>query len=109
MFMAAPDRDPRWSYQLAGAAAVDLGCYSQRAHRALAGERAGSRVEQPRCWSSSTCQLEAFIAHLRDGVPLRNDAPDGVANTQLIDYGYRAADFSPRPRNRDMQTTAGVR
>ena len=58
MFMPAPDdRDPRWSYELAGGALMDIGCYSLHAHRALApwadgpprvaaaraGERAGTR------------------------------------------------------------------
>ena len=37
MFMPAPDdSDPRWSYELAGGALMDLGCYSFHAHRALA-------------------------------------------------------------------------
>jgi predicted dehydrogenase len=37
MFMPAPaDDDPRWSYELAGGALMDLGCYSLHAHRALA-------------------------------------------------------------------------
>ena len=37
MFMPAPDdSDPRWSYELAGGALMDLGCYSLHAHRALA-------------------------------------------------------------------------
>jgi predicted dehydrogenase len=37
MFMPAPgDSDPRWSYDLAGGALMDIGCYSLHAHRALA-------------------------------------------------------------------------
>jgi predicted dehydrogenase len=37
MLMPAPDdTDPRWSYDLAGGALMDLGCYSLHAHRALA-------------------------------------------------------------------------
>lgn len=37
MLMPAPDAgDPRWSYELAGGALMDLGCYSLHAHRALA-------------------------------------------------------------------------
>jgi predicted dehydrogenase len=37
MVMPAPDdSDPRWSYQLAGGALMDLGCYILHAHRALA-------------------------------------------------------------------------
>jgi predicted dehydrogenase len=54
---APPATDPRWSYELAGGALMDLGCYSLHGHRILApyaggepvlvaargGERAGSR------------------------------------------------------------------
>lgn len=189
MFMPAPDDgDPRWSYDLAGGATMDLGCYSLHAHRALApwaggsprlvaaraGERAGhpgvdewldadlefpngatgrarchmaadawrftcrivgsrgeattanfvqphlddrvsvttgagTRVEQLGRRSSYTYQLEAFAAHLRDGVPLRNDADDAVATMQLIDDCYQAAGFPPRPRSRDTRTAAEVR
>jgi predicted dehydrogenase len=37
MMMPAPDAgDPRWSYELAGGALMDLSCYSLHAHRALA-------------------------------------------------------------------------
>lgn len=37
MIMPAPDdTDPRWSYELAGGALMDLGCYSLHANRALA-------------------------------------------------------------------------
>jgi predicted dehydrogenase len=58
MFMPAPDdSDPRWSYELAGGALMDLGCYSLHAHRALApwaggpprvaAARAGERAGRP--------------------------------------------------------------
>jgi predicted dehydrogenase len=58
MFMPAPDdRDPRWSYELAGGALMDIGCYSLHAHRALApwadgppwvtAARAGERAGPP--------------------------------------------------------------
>jgi predicted dehydrogenase len=37
LFMPAPDDgDPRWSYELAGGALMDLGCYCLHAHRFLA-------------------------------------------------------------------------
>jgi predicted dehydrogenase len=37
MFMPAPDDDdPRWSYQLAGGALMDIGCYALHAHGVLA-------------------------------------------------------------------------
>jgi predicted dehydrogenase len=58
MLMPAPDdTDPRWSYDLAGGAMMDLGCYSLHAHRALAewtggpprlvAARAGERAGHP--------------------------------------------------------------
>jgi predicted dehydrogenase len=58
MFMPAPhDSDPRWSYQLAGGAVMDIGCYALHAHRALApwaggpprvaAARAGERAGRP--------------------------------------------------------------
>jgi predicted dehydrogenase len=58
MFMPAPDDgDPRWSYELAGGALMDIGCYSLHAHRALAfwadgpprvaAARAGRRAGHP--------------------------------------------------------------
>lgn len=43
LFMPAPaDNDPRWSYELAGGALMDLGCYILHAHRALAPWAGGS-------------------------------------------------------------------
>jgi predicted dehydrogenase len=33
---APPDDDPRWSFELAGGAVMDLGCYGLHAHRTLA-------------------------------------------------------------------------
>jgi predicted dehydrogenase len=58
MMMPAPDdTDPRWSFELAGGALMDLGCYSLHAHRALApwaggpprlvAARAGERAGHP--------------------------------------------------------------
>ena len=42
LFMPAPDDgDPRWSYELAGGALMDLGCYCLHAHRFLAPWQAG--------------------------------------------------------------------
>ena len=48
MFMPAPDdRDPRWSYELAGGALTDIGCYSLHAHRALAPWATGRPGRRP--------------------------------------------------------------
>jgi predicted dehydrogenase len=57
-----------------------------------------SREERLGQRSSYTYQLEAFAAHLRDGVPLPIDVEDAVENMRLIDACYRAAGLGPRPR-----------
>lgn len=54
---APPDDDPRWSWELAGGAVMDLGCYGLHAHRSLArwaggeprvlGARGGERPGHP--------------------------------------------------------------
>lgn len=56
-------------------------------------ERLGTRP-------SYAYQLDAFTAHVRDGVPVPTDAEDAVATAELIDECYRAAGFDPRPRSR---------
>jgi predicted dehydrogenase len=38
---APPDDDPRWSWELAGGAVMDLGCYALHAHRSLTGWTGG--------------------------------------------------------------------
>jgi len=43
--------------------------------------------------------LDAFAARVREGTPLPLDADDAVATMELIDAGYRAAGFQPRPRS----------
>lgn len=64
----------------------------------------GTWVEELGRRSSYTYQLEAFAAHIRDSVPLHNDADDAVATMQLIDACYRAAGFTPRPRQSQLRT-----
>jgi predicted dehydrogenase len=61
--------------------------------------RDGTHVEELGKRSSYTYQLEALRTHLREGAPLLLDADDAVETMQLIDDCYRAAGFSPRPRN----------
>jgi predicted dehydrogenase len=57
MFMPAPDdSDPRWSYDLAGGALMDIGCYSLHAHRALAPWAGGPpRVAAARAGERAGC------------------------------------------------------
>ncbi|WP_197380145.1 Gfo/Idh/MocA family protein [Mycolicibacterium mengxianglii] len=57
---------------------------------------AGTRVERLGTRASYTYQLEAFAAHVEDGVPLPIDTADAVANMALIDEAYRAAGMNPR-------------
>ena len=66
--------------------------------RVLVVTPAGDRVEQLGTRPSYSYQLEAFVARLRDDVPLPIDADDAVASMELIDECYRAAGFEPRPR-----------
>jgi predicted dehydrogenase len=63
---------------------------------------AGTRTEELGRRSSYTYQLEAFVAHLRQGAPLPTDADDAVANMQLVDDCYRAAGLSPRPAHQPL-------
>ncbi|MFI9828668.1 Gfo/Idh/MocA family protein [Streptomyces sp. NPDC051913] len=59
----------------------------------------GERTERLGTRSSYTYQLDAFAARVREGTPLPLDADDAVATMELIDAGYRAAGFEPRPRS----------
>ncbi|MFC4948476.1 Gfo/Idh/MocA family protein [Pseudonocardia sp. GCM10023141] len=60
---------------------------------------AGTRVEHLGTRPSYVYQLEALRAHLRDGAPFPVDLDDAVATAELIDDGYVAAGFAPRPRS----------
>ncbi|PWI13998.1 gfo/Idh/MocA family oxidoreductase [Streptomyces sp. Act143] len=60
---------------------------------------AGERTERLGTRSSYTYQLDAFAARVREGTPVPLDADDAVATMELIDAGYRAAGFEPRPRS----------
>ena len=46
--------------------------------------------------SSYAYQLEALVAHLREGTPLSYDV-DTVPQAELVEAAYRAADLEPRP------------
>ncbi len=43
-----------------------------------------------------TCQLRAFVDHVRSGTPVPTGADDGVANMRVIDAIYRAAGLQVR-------------
>ena len=96
MFMPAPDdRDPRWSYELAGGALNFVEPHQD--DRIIVTTANGTRAEALGRRSSYTYQLEAFAARLRDDAPLPTGAHDAVASMQLIDDCYRAVGLPPRP------------
>jgi len=55
------------------------------------------RVENLGVKSSYTHQLEAFVAHIRDGSPIYSDAQDAVVQAEFLDACYTAAGFPLRP------------
>jgi predicted dehydrogenase len=65
-------------------------------HRLTVRGPAGRRSERVAGEATYTCQLRAFVAHVRSGTPVPTDADDGVANMRAIDAIYRAAGLRPR-------------
>jgi predicted dehydrogenase len=65
--------------------------------RVLVTTPAGARTEELGRRSSYTFQLEAFAAHLRDGMPVPTLAHNAVTTMRLIDSCYQLAGFTPRP------------
>ena len=80
---APPDTDPRWQFELAGGALMDLGCYALHLHRFLGDEprvvaaRGGERAGHPGVdeW------LEATLEHA-DGVT-------GIAHCDMAASGWQ--------------------
>ncbi len=69
-----PDSDPRWSYELAGGALMDLGCYVLNAHRQLA---RWARLAEPRV-RSATAVLRAGQADVDEAMTVELDYLPGV-------------------------------
>jgi len=46
--------------------------------------------------STYTCQLRAFVDHVRNGTPVPTGPDDAIANMRVIDAIYRAAGLKPR-------------
>jgi len=55
------------------------------------------RVENLGVKTSYAHQLEAFVAHIREGSPIHSDAEDSVVQSELMDACYTAAGFPLRP------------
>ena len=118
--MPAPnDGDPRWSFDLAGGALMDLGCYGLHAHRAL-GEWAGGEPEvvdarakeragapgvdewldaDLRFPSGATGSLRCSMAHPRFEMTLRVEGSGGDAT--VMDF------VQPHKDDRVVVRTAG--
>ena len=65
-------------------------------HRLRVRTRAGRRVEKVDGEATYTHQLRAFLAAVREGLPVPTDGVDGVANMHVIDEIYRAAGYPLR-------------
>ena len=68
-----------------------------RDDRLLVRSPAGARTEHLGTRSSYTFQLEALIAALGNGTPVRTGPDDAIATMTLIDRCYRLAGLPPRP------------
>lgn len=55
------------------------------------------RVENLGVKTSYAHQLEAFVAHVREGSPIHSDAQDTVLQAEFLDACYIAAGFPLRP------------
>ena len=65
-------------------------------HRLVVRSSMGRRVERVQGESTYACQLNAFVAALRSGVPPLTGGRDGIANMELIDAIYQAAGLPMR-------------
>jgi len=65
-------------------------------HRLRVKGSGGSRKERVPGDATYTCQLRAFAAWVRDGVPMPTDGAHGVANMRVIDAIYTKAGLDPR-------------
>jgi predicted dehydrogenase len=57
---------------------------------------AGKRSERVAGEPTYTCQLRAFVDHVRNGTPVPTGPDDAIANMQVIDAVYRAAGLKAR-------------
>jgi predicted dehydrogenase len=65
-------------------------------HRLTVRTPSGKTRERMAGESTYTCQLRAFVDHVRNGTPVPTGPDDAVANMRVIDAVYRAAGLKPR-------------
>lgn len=65
-------------------------------HRVTVETAAGKRAERVPGDATYTHQLRAFVAAVRNGIPLPTDATHGIRNMEVIDAVYRAAGLEVR-------------
>lgn len=65
-------------------------------HRLSVRTRAGRRVERVPGDATYTCQLRAFVDHVRRGTPVPTGPDDAIANMRVIDAVYEKAGLARR-------------
>jgi predicted dehydrogenase len=65
-------------------------------HRLTVRTPSGKSSERVAGESTYTCQLRAFVDHVRNGTPVPTGPDDAIANMRVIDAIYRAAGLKPR-------------
>jgi len=85
---APPDADPRWSYELAGGATMDLGCYALSS-AALLGEGAGG---WPRV-TASRAEVRAGAPGVDERLTVELVYPSGATGTAGCDMANGGWDF----------------
>jgi len=65
-------------------------------HRLTLRKRKGVSRERISGEATYTCQLRAFVAHVRTGKAMETDAADAIANMRVIDAVYRKAGLQVR-------------
>jgi predicted dehydrogenase len=71
-------------------------------HRLTLYRRGGEQREHVQGDASYTCQLRAFVDHVRGGETMSTDAWDAVANMRVIDAIYRAAGLPLRGERAEL-------
>lgn len=80
-----------------GSALAHNFCIASLDDRISVSAKGDKRVENLGVKSSYTYQLEAFVAHIREGNPIYSGAEDAVVQAELLDACYQAAGFPLRP------------